>query len=264
MDHGLAVRAAGLLVFLLAGGALNKQQITGFVGAIHMGICRLTTLVAVRDNVVGNVLAQALVEDKVLAAEPVWQVLFGDLARVVNDAAVELVYVLEAVVLEVGRGFLAANASGTVEQQWLVLLAFELVENLRELLAEGLGFRQDGAFEVANFGLVVVAHIDQNGLTRIHQRIPFRRVQMTAHIGHVVVVHGQAIRYDLAPHLDGQLVEGLAVVLHCNLEGDIFKFFPGVEFRDKLLPMVFRHTHLRIDSFLSDVNAAKALQGIPL
>ncbi len=87
---------------------------------------------------------------------------------------------------------------------------------------------------------------------------------MAAHVGHVVVVHRQAVRNDLVPHLDGQFKEGLAVVLYSNLEGDLFKFFPGIELRDKLLPMVFRYAHLGVDALFGHVDAAKALQGVPL
>ena len=87
---------------------------------------------------------------------------------------------------------------------------------------------------------------------------------MAAHVGDVIVVHGQTIRDNLGPNLDGEFKEGLAVVFHGDLEGDIPEGLPGREFLDKGLPMVLGYANLRVDAFGGHINSAKALAGIPL
>ena len=102
-------------MFFLASGTLNKQQIAGFVGTIYVCVGGLPALVALRNDIVGDVLTQALVKNEILATEFIGKVLLRNLACVVNDAAVKLVHVLEAVVLEVGGGLFAANASCAIQ-----------------------------------------------------------------------------------------------------------------------------------------------------
>ena len=52
--------------FGLAVVALNKQQVTGVVGAVHMGVTRRATLMALGDHLIRNAFCTSFVKDKIL------------------------------------------------------------------------------------------------------------------------------------------------------------------------------------------------------
>ena len=68
---------------------------TGFVGAVHVGVGGLSALVTMRDDIVGDPLAHAFVEDEILSDETVLQTLRPHLPCVVDDPAVQLIHVFE-------------------------------------------------------------------------------------------------------------------------------------------------------------------------
>jgi hypothetical protein len=48
---------------------LDKKQVTTFIGTIRMHVARSTTLMALRNNIVGDSFAQAVIENKVFTYE---------------------------------------------------------------------------------------------------------------------------------------------------------------------------------------------------
>lgn len=81
-----AFRTAAL-GFFLASFALNKQQMTGLIGTINMGVARGSTLVALGDNILGNTLSSAFVKDKILPLKLIVNPFFFYLSGVFDDPA---------------------------------------------------------------------------------------------------------------------------------------------------------------------------------
>ena len=61
------------LGFGLAAFALDKQQMTGLVGAVDMGVTRGPTLVALGNDVLRNPLGSPLVKNKVFSHKGIFQ-----------------------------------------------------------------------------------------------------------------------------------------------------------------------------------------------
>ena len=156
VNNGLTFGATRAFVDRFTGRTLNKQEIAGFVGTIYMYIRRLPTLVAVGNHIVRNMFSQALVKDKVFALKPIGELGLLDLACIVDDASVQLVDILKAMMLEVGRGLFAANSPRAIEEYRLVFVSLEHLENLGQFFSERLGLRQKGAFKMPNFRFVVL------------------------------------------------------------------------------------------------------------
>ena len=90
VNEVLALLAAAAIVFLFALFALDKQQVTTFVGAVHMGVGGLTALVAAGNHFIGDPFAQAVVENKILSVKFYRQLFILHLVGVVDDAAFEV------------------------------------------------------------------------------------------------------------------------------------------------------------------------------
>ena len=94
MNKVLALPAAAAFISFPAFPALNKQQVAGFIGAVHMSICRLTTLVAFGNDLFSDPLPQPVVENKILSVEFSWQLFLLYLIGIINNAAFEVLYLL--------------------------------------------------------------------------------------------------------------------------------------------------------------------------
>jgi hypothetical protein len=142
------------------------------------------------------------------------------------------------------------------------LRSFSALHHLVDRPAEIVGLRQVGAFEMPDQAFVVVAHVDHHR-TFFHLLVEGLRVEMRAHVGHVEGVIGQPISYDLLPHLDGQLQEAPAIILHGDLPRHCLEGFAAFEVGSECVEVRGWQAHLRIDAFLGEVNAAQHAQCLP-
>ena len=168
--------------------ALQKQQVAGLIGAVAVPVPRASALVAVGNNVVAHALAKALVKNKIHPHEGVVEVLVGNLAHVVDDAAVQLIDVLKAVVLEVGRGFFAADSARAIKQYGRILFAAKLLKHLGKFLFKGVGFRQKRSLKMPDLGLIMVPHVYYYGGLFFREFVPLSGTEVPADVGYVVLV----------------------------------------------------------------------------
>ena len=82
VDNFLASVGTTGLGFSLTDITLNKQQVTGLVGAIDMSVARGSALVALGNDVVRNPFGTALVKDKVFPFKFIFKPEVFDLACV--------------------------------------------------------------------------------------------------------------------------------------------------------------------------------------
>src|ERR1700722_8658890 len=104
MDRLLAGRAATTLIFLRTGRTLDEQQMTTLIPAIGMHICRLPTLMTVRDDLSADALTHPVVKYKILPPELILQSLFPHRIGVVDDAPFQVEYISETLVQQIGTG----------------------------------------------------------------------------------------------------------------------------------------------------------------
>ena len=129
--------------------------------------------------------------------------MFPNLAGVINNSAVELIDVVEALVLEPGRGFFAANATGTVEKDFAVLLSSQQARHLLQFFAEGVHIREEGPFEVADFAFVMVAHVHYQGSGFFHGGVEFGRVEVASYFGGIKSRVVDSVGYDFGTDFEG-------------------------------------------------------------
>ena len=137
---------------------------TTVVYTVCMIVARFAALVTYGDDVLGDALAQALVEDEVLSNELTLDSFFFDFLCVLDDAAVELKYIFKTDVFHPGAGLFAADAAGAIHQEVFVLLVAHQIFGYLQLFAERVYVGKDGALEVANLAFVVIAHVDDDGV----------------------------------------------------------------------------------------------------
>src|SRR5438067_2334330 len=106
-----AFHAAAAFKLLSAVGALNEEQVTAFIPAVGMIVGRGAALVAAGDHVAGNPLAEALIEDEILADEFQRQMLLARAARIFDDASLELEDIPKTVMKQVCAGLFAPDAA---------------------------------------------------------------------------------------------------------------------------------------------------------
>jgi hypothetical protein len=197
-----ALGGAALVVFFCARAALNKQQVAAIVFAIGVIIARLPALVAMGNHIVGDALAQAFIEHEIFADEFVFKALLFYLACVFDDAAIELIYVLEAAVLHPRAGLFAADAARAVHQQILALVFVQKIFRYLQLLPEGVYIGADGSPEMAHFTLVMVAHVDDQRVGSLGHGVELCSIQMNARIGYIKARIIKAIGYNFFAHQD--------------------------------------------------------------
>ena len=220
-------------------------------------------MVAFCDNVVRNAFGHAFVKDEVDPAEPVLQAVLLDLAGVFDDAAFQLVHVGKPFVLEVSAGFFAPNAARAIEHDVFVFLVLKQGLHLLDFVAKGFRGGQDCTFEVADFALVVVAHVHHDGVRLAGQSVEFFGVDVFSAIGHIETVVVEAVCHNLVPDFDDQLEEALVVsfdgdVQSCSTQPvDVFEaaLEVGHGFRGQ--------AQLGIDALATDVDAAQHTDGTP-
>ena len=196
--------------------------------------------------------------------EFVGQALFLNLSGVINDAAVQLVDVFEAVVLQETGGLFAADAAGAVEQNRGFFLALEQIQHLRELLAEGFCLRGKGSFKPTDLAFVVVADVHHHRIGMVHELVPLGGGDVPADVRDVVGAQRKAVGQNVGTGFNLQFEEAFAVVFHGDFEGHAREFRPGVQFFHEAVPVVCRNVHLGVDAFVRYVDSAQTLQRIPL
>jgi hypothetical protein len=184
----VALGRASAFVFGRALRTLQKQQVAGLIGAVAMPVPGASALVAVGNYVVAHTLAKALVKYKIHPHKGVVEVLVSNLANVVDYASVQLIDVLKAVVLEVGRGFFAADPSSTIKQYGRILFAAKLLKHLGKFLFKGVGFRQKRTLKMPYLRLIMIPHVYYYGGLILRKFIPLSGTEVPAYVGHVVLV----------------------------------------------------------------------------
>ena len=110
---------------------------------------------------------------------------FGNLFEVLQDTAFKVVHLLKALLQHVGRGFLAANTTGTKHGNFLGAFvrrqAFQVLFNPLRKFAECRGGRIHGPFKSTNRVLIVVASVDYQGIRVLNQCIPVGWFHIAAH-----------------------------------------------------------------------------------
>ena len=95
------------------------------VFAIGVVIAQRATLVAFRNDIASNALAQTLIEHKVFANKFAIQTLSLNLPGIFDNTAFELKNVFKTFVLEIGAGFFATNAASAIHQN--IFIGFEIL-----------------------------------------------------------------------------------------------------------------------------------------
>ncbi len=98
--------------------------------------------------------------------------LLGDLLQVLENAALEVIDLFEALAQHVTRGFFATDATGAEHGDLLVHCRVEMRLDVLRKLSKRRGLRIDGAFEGADRDFVIVASIDQQHFGIADQVVP--------------------------------------------------------------------------------------------
>src|SRR5258708_38468393 len=164
MDRLLAGRAAASFIPGRTFLTLDKEQVTAFSAAIGVGIGRFAALVTAGDDLPADTFAEAIVKDKILALELVFQPFLLYHVRIVDDPPFQVEDIGKTLVKQVGAGLLTAYPTGTVRDIFAVFFVLQHVGGHRQLLAEGIGGHFQRIFKMADLKLIVVAHIHDNTL----------------------------------------------------------------------------------------------------
>src|SRR5690606_1325630 len=98
--------------------ALNKQEMTAFVGTIYMRVARFSTLVAIGYDVICDTFSQTMIEYEIFSDKFALQSLLFYLTCILDDSSFELVNVFEPLMFEVSTCFFTTNTSSTVHHQF--------------------------------------------------------------------------------------------------------------------------------------------------
>src|SRR5690606_23953789 len=136
---------------------------TSFICTIRVLIAWFSALTALRDDIVGNTFTESVIEHKVLSDEFAWQSLLLHLTGVFDNSTFQLINILKSFVFEIRAGFLTTDSACTVHQQVFIFFVFgELLFNDRERFAERVHIRSDRIYEMADFTLIVIPHVDDD------------------------------------------------------------------------------------------------------
>ncbi len=226
------------------------------IRAIHMPVGGCSALVALCDDLTGNTLTEALVEDKVHTLKLIGQPFLFRLVCVFDDPSVELVHLFESAVLHIRARFFAANAACAIHDDGFVFLRFQHFGHQGQRLPESRHIGAQGPFKMPHFAFVVVAHIDHNGIRVIGQFIKFPGRQVFSPFCHIKTRVVQTIGHDFPAHLDRELVKRSPVVLHGNIEPDTVHLRYAVDPLSKLIQLVRRQRNLSIDPLVRHINTA--------
>src|SRR5690349_19016115 len=95
---------------------------TGIVHTIHMCIGRLAALMTMSNDLVGNSLSQTLIKNKILSMKFYIEPFFFGLVHIIDNAALEMKYILKSFVQHISRSFLATDTAGTIHNDILVFI----------------------------------------------------------------------------------------------------------------------------------------------
>src|SRR5476651_1116021 len=128
--------------------ALNKQQVADVVFAVGMVITRGAALVTMRDHVIRNTFAHALIKDKILAFKFNRQTLLFRPARIFNNAAFDVIHIFKPVVQHVSAGFFTADPASAVHDNFLFFVFFQHINGHWQLIAESVRWHFDRFVEM--------------------------------------------------------------------------------------------------------------------
>src|SRR5690606_1092091 len=188
------------------------------IPTIGVVVTGLSTLMAHRNDVVGNTFAETFVKDEVLANELVLKAQLTDLARVVDDPSMQLEHIIKAAVPHPGTGLFTTNTAGTIHQQVLILVLPHQVFDDLKFLPECIDIRTNCALEVAYFAFIVVAHIHDDCVRILRQPVEFNRVYVNTRIRDVERIVVQSIGDNLFTDQDLEFEKGLPVVINPQIE----------------------------------------------
>src|SRR6476620_824777 len=123
---------------------------TIIVLAIHMHIAGFTALVAVRKNIPGDAFPDPFVKYKVYAPEPAVEVFFLYFFCVLDDASLQVIYILKSLVLKISAGLFATDTTRAVHYNFLILLTFQVIDHEGELFAERVGIGTESPVKSAH------------------------------------------------------------------------------------------------------------------
>lgn len=95
-----------------------------------------------------------------------------DFCEVFEDAALEVIDMLETLGEEVGGSFFTADASGAKQGDLLVVLGIEVVGDVFGKFGEGVGMWIDRTCEGTDFDFILIAGIDDNDVGIGDQFVP--------------------------------------------------------------------------------------------
>ena len=98
VDKIITFRTAGGLHFFPAVITLNKEQVTGIIHTVYMGVCRFSALVTMGNDFISHSFSQSLVKNKILSMEFVFQSTRFYLVHIINDTALQVKYIFKTLV----------------------------------------------------------------------------------------------------------------------------------------------------------------------
>ena len=259
MDDIQAIRAATAFIFRGTIFALNKQQMTAFIPAIGMGICRPAALMTAGDDVRADPFAQAVVENEVFAFEFILQpfLLYG--ISVVDDSSFQVKYIGKPPVEKISAGLFAADAAGAVHDDVAVLVLPEQIGGQGQLLPESIRGDFNGILKMSHFILIVITHIYNDGGGVIRQQIEFHGVDILPFPAHVECGVFDTVGHDLVPHLDLQHPEGSSVIIDGDVQTEALQGGDGVEIIPQVIELRPGNADLGIDAFGSYIYTSEYL-----
>ena len=147
--------------------------------------------------------------------------------------------------------------------QALVALLFEQGLDFLDLVAKGFGSGQYGAFEMADFAFVVVAHVHNDGIGLAGEGVElFCRYVLPA-VCHIETAIIEAIGDDFVSHLNDQLQKALVVAFNGDVQSGIAQPIDVFQRASKRLEFLAGQTELSIDAFIADIDATQNADGTP-
>ena len=229
----------------------------GGVRAIQLAVAGFAALVAAAHHVLGDPLAEPLVEDEILTDVFFGQPLALALAGVLDDPAVHHADPLEAAVEVISARFFAADAAGTVHHDLPVFLIRQHFLHGGEDVAEVGHLRPDGSLEVAHRAFVVIAHVHDQGVFFIQELVYFPGAEVTAAFRYVEGLVIQAVGHDLRSHLDNQFQKGRGLGIDGDVETGSVQEGYGVQSLPERLYPRRGNGELAVDALGSHVDAAE-------
>ena len=72
------------------------------IHTVRVVVTRLSTLMALRNNIVGNTFSQTMVENEILTDEFTFDIFFLDLFSIIDDATFQLEHIFKTLMFEIG------------------------------------------------------------------------------------------------------------------------------------------------------------------